>query len=242
MYISKKAVIGNTAVLGTNARIYGPSKIGLNTFIDSNTVIGYPIRSKILSIFTSTHLDNFDELLDSLSDGSSIGGNVIIRHGTTIYEKVEIGNRVEIGHNVVIRENTSIKSGCKIGTGTVIDGHVVIDEDTVIQSYAYIPPGVKIGRNVFIAPRVVFTNDRYPPSRRLIETIVEEDAVIGANAVITPGIVIGRGAVVAAGAIVTKSVKPYTVVAGAPAKPIMSREEYDHKKKDYEEKHIFPYR
>ncbi|MEM4848026.1 MAG: DapH/DapD/GlmU-related protein, partial [Ignisphaera sp.] len=237
MYISKKAVIASTTILGTNVRIYGPSRIGQNTFIDSNIVVGYPVRSKILGVLSLSRLDNFDELLNSLSDGSSIGDNVIIRHGTTIYEKVEIGDHVEIGHNVVIRENTSIKPNCRIGTGTVIDGYVVIDKNTVIQSYVYIPPGVKIGSNVFIAPRVVFTNDRYPPSRRLIETIVEEDAIIGANAVITPGIVIGKGAVVAAGAVVTKSVKPYTVVAGAPAKPIMSRDEYNHRRKDYEEKH-----
>ncbi|MEM1526108.1 MAG: DapH/DapD/GlmU-related protein [Ignisphaera sp.] len=242
MYIGRKTGIGSNTVLGNNVRIYGPSSIGSNTFVDNNIIIGYPIRSKIISIFTSSHFSVFDEILDELSDGATIGSNVIIRHNTTIYEKVEIAERVEIGHNVVIRENTVIKSGCRIGTGTVVDGHVVVDEDTIIQSCVYIPPGVKIGRNVFIAPRVTFTNDRYPPSRKLIETIVEEGAVIGANAVITPGIVVGRGCVVAAGAVVTKSVKPYTVVAGAPAKPIMDRDEYERKKKDYEEKYVFPYR
>jgi acetyltransferase-like isoleucine patch superfamily enzyme len=242
MFISRNAVIDKSAVLGVNTKVYGFSRIGANSFIDDFVFIGYPTRSKLVNATKLGMVPNFDELIDSLSNGAVIGNNVIIRRSSVIYEDVDLGNEVVLGHNVIIREGTVAKHRCKIGSGTIIDGHVFIDEDTVIQSYVYIPPKVKIGKKVFIAPRVVFTNDRYPPSRKLVETVVEDEVVIGANAVITPGIVIGKGAVVAAGAVVTKSVEPYTVVAGVPAKPIMTRDEYEHKKKIYEEKTIFPYR
>jgi len=146
-----------------------------------------------------------------------------------------LGDHVELGHGVVIRENTKIGSRSRVGTGTIIDGGVTIGEDVSIQSGVYIPPRVVIGNRVFIAPRVTFTNDRYPPSRRLIETIIEDEAVIGAGAVIVAGIRIGYRSVVGAGAVVTKDVPPETVVIGAPARPVMSRSEYEYKKHKYEE-------
>uniref|UniRef100_A0A7C2ZR67 N-acetyltransferase n=1 Tax=Ignisphaera aggregans TaxID=334771 RepID=A0A7C2ZR67_9CREN len=241
-YVSKSSVIENPVFLGNNTKIYGPSRIGSHTFVDSHVVIGYPTRQKILGIREQSPTDNIDGILDALSAGASIGRKAVIRSGTVIYETAEIGDDVELGHNVVIRERTSIGFGCKIGTATVIDGNVVVGENTVIQSCVYIPPGVRIGRNVFIAPRVVFTNDRYPPSKRLVETVIEDNVVIGANAVITPGVVLGTGSVIAAGAVVTRSIEPYTVVAGVPARRIMKREEYEEKKKAYEEAQEFPYR
>lgn len=241
-FIGKNVVMKNDVVLGHNVKIYGFTHIGYKTFIDNNVIIGYPIQNKILKILDYESISNVDDIIDSLSDGASIGSKIIMRSNVIIYESVLIEDNVIFGHNVLIREKTVIKHGCKIGSGTIIDGDVVIGTNTIIQSHVYIPPKVRIGSNVFIAPRTVFTNDRYPPSKRLVETVVEDNVVIGANAIITPGIVIRKGAVVAAGSIVTKSVEPYTVVAGVPAKPIMSRDEYEDKKAKYEADYIFPYR
>lgn len=56
--------------------------------------------------------------------------------------------------------------------------------------------------------------------------LIEDDVWIGANALIisvNKGITIGRGSIVAAGAVVTKDVAPYTIVAGVPAKFIKNR-------------------
>ncbi|SKB39767.1 chloramphenicol O-acetyltransferase type B [Sphingobacterium nematocida] len=55
------------------------------------------------------------------------------------------------------------------------------------------------------------------------DTVIEDGAWIGMRAMLMPGITIGEGAIVASGAIVTKDVEPYTVVAGNPAKPIKKR-------------------
>jgi chloramphenicol O-acetyltransferase type B len=55
------------------------------------------------------------------------------------------------------------------------------------------------------------------------DTIIADGAWIGMRAMIMPGVTIGEGAIVASGAIVTKDVAPYTIVAGNPAAPVRRR-------------------
>ena len=242
-FIGKNTSIDRTSKVGNEATIYGPTRIGANTFVDDKVVVGYPSKRKIIEMMEKHTGKEINHVFDELSEGSIIGSHCIVRRGTIIYERVLIDDNCETGHYVLLREDTRIGKRCKIGSYTIIDGFVTIGDDTVIQSNVYIPPRVTIGSHVFIAPRVVFTNDRYPPSNRLIETVVEDDVIIGANSTIVAGIRIGKGAVIAAGSIVTRSVEPYTVVAGAPAKPIMKRDEYDAKRRDYENAlNRFPWR
>jgi len=232
-FVGSRVRIGTGSIVSRDAVILGPTRIGERCFIDSAVVLGYPTRRKLLAL-VGRRLGNFDSLMDSVSEGCRVGNKVVVRRGCIIYEGTEIGDEVEFGHYVMIRERCRIGRGTVVGTRTVIDGGVEIGSNCSIQSCVYIPPRVKIGNNVFIAPRVVFTNDRYPPSSRLIDTVIEDGAVIGANATIVAGVRIGRNAVVAAGAVVVKDVPPDTVVAGVPAKPIMNRDRYDKKKKEYE--------
>jgi len=120
-----------------------------------------------------------------------------------------------------------------------------------IGAYSYgafdrwrIPPGTKIGRYCSFAASVLIISANHPlqalsthpifylKSRGVIDrdrvvaqpTIVEDDVWIGHHAIITPGCKhIGRGAVIGAGAIVTRDVAPYAIVAGNPAKLIRHR-------------------
>jgi len=239
MYIGRRAVV--KGVVMRNALIFGRSFIDEGAFIDSNVVVGYP-RQRILLKLIEERRQDYVELIDELSEGASIGSRSVVRFGTVIYEGVMIGRGVRIGHNVLIREDSIVEDNTVIGSYAVLDGPVRVGTGTSIQTGVYIPGGVRIGRNVFIGPRAVFTNDVYPPSRRLVETVVEDGAVIGANATIVAGVVIGKRAVVAAGAVVVRSVPPETVVAGVPARPISTREEYEEKKKRYEESSGFPLR
>ena len=102
-------------------------------------------------------------------------------------------------------------------------GHTIdIGEFTHIRANG----GVRIGDRVIIAARVTITSRTHPlqlPRARVNEDrpiVIEDDVWLGAGAIVLPGVTIGRGAVVAAGAVVTKSVEPFTVVAGVPARPI----------------------
>jgi len=96
---------------------------------------------------------------------------------------------------------------------------------------------ISIGNNVTISHDVAFlTHDgatwvfrRQPEYRGLMRfgrIDIEDDCFIGARAILMPGIRIGRRAIVGAGAVVTRSVPPNTVVAGVPARPICSTDEY----------------
>ena len=149
-----------------------------------------------------------------------IGSGCNIRSNTLIYGDTRIGDNTKTGHFVLIREGTSIGKNCLVGSGTILDGNLKIGDNVRIQSMVYIPPKCVVEDNVFIGPRVVLTNDKYPPQPNLEGVTIKKGASIGANSTILPGVVIGEGALVGAGAVVTKNVPPGTVVVGNPARII----------------------
>ncbi|MGQ9514619.1 MAG: acyltransferase [Thermoproteota archaeon] len=210
--------------------VLGPSLVGVGTRIGSNSIIGYPRKSKFQGIRPTP---NF-ELLDNLSDGSRIGKECTLRSGTIIYEGATLGDRVSTGHNTLVREDSSVGRGSLIGSGTQLDGKVIIGEMCSIQSLVYLPGMTKVGSNVFIGPGVVITNDRYPPSKRLAGVTIGDNCIIGANSTIIAPVVINDGAVVAAGSVVTKDVPAGDVVKGTPATFHCKREQYDMKRCAYE--------
>jgi acetyltransferase-like isoleucine patch superfamily enzyme len=76
-------------------------------------------------------------------------------------------------------------------------------------------------------------NDKFPYCVRLTPSIIEDDVIIGGCVTVLPNVTIGKGSVVAAGSAVTKDVSPESVVSGIPAKPMMTRQEYENKKKAF---------
>lgn len=98
-----------------------------------------------------------------------------------------------------------------------------------VQIYAYNEAYcVTIGDHVLIGPEALLTvlsHDYATPNltNKYGAICVEKGVWIGARAIICPGVTVGEGAVVAAGAVITKDVSPYEIVAGVPAKPIGKR-------------------
>jgi acetyltransferase-like isoleucine patch superfamily enzyme len=117
-------------------------------------------------------------------------------------------------------------AGAKIGCYTNICDSVFVENDVIVGDRVTIKCGVQLWDgvvledDVFIGPRVCFTNDKYMGRGevKLVGVHVETGARIGANSTILPGIRIGRDSVIGGGAVVTRDVKPHTIVVGNPAR------------------------
>ncbi|EPF6109750.1 acyltransferase [Enterobacter cloacae] len=143
-------------------------------------------------------------------------------HKLSDVKSKNIGSGTSIWQFVVIMEKAVIGKNCNICANSLIENDVVIGDNVTVKSGVYIWDGVELEDNVFIGPCVAFTNDKRPRSKEypesFLKTVVRKGASIGANATILPGIEIGEKAIVGAGSVVTKSVPPYAVVVGNPAK------------------------
>jgi UDP-2-acetamido-3-amino-2,3-dideoxy-glucuronate N-acetyltransferase len=151
--------------------------------------------------------------------------------GEMVKDDVQLGEGVAIYHPDLVN-----LYGCKIGTNTKIGTFVEIQKGAVIganckiSSHSFICEGVDIEDAVFIGHGVMFTNDIYPKAVdeagnlqteanwQVIRTRIKTHASVGSNATILCGITVGEGALVGAGAVVTKDVPDYAIVAGVPAR------------------------
>lgn len=148
--------------------------------------------------------------------------NEVKIHPTADVQSVEIGRGTTIWQSVVVLPGARIGRDVNLCAHCFVENDVVIGDRVTVKSGVYLWDGVRLGSEVFIGPNVTFTNDKFPRSKsypeRFLETCVEAGASIGGGAVILPGLTIGRGAMVGAGAVVTKSVPPFAIVTGSPAR------------------------
>lgn len=144
----------------------------------------------------------------------------------------QIGTGTLIWHLAQVREDAVVGANCVIGRGAYIGPGVRVGNNCKIQNHALVYEPAVLGHGVFVGPAVVFTNDTYPravnPDGSLknaedwhpVGVEVSEGAAIGARAVCIAPVRIGAWATVAAGAVVTRDVPAYAVVAGVPARQV----------------------
>ncbi len=149
-----------------------------------------------------------------------------VHESSYVDENVCIGDKTKIWHFSHIQSGSKIGENCTIGQNVNIANNVVVGNNVKIQNNVSVYEGVILEDFVFCGPSMVFTNDLTPRSKYpkgpegYINTTVLYGATIGANATIVCGNTIGRWAMIASGAVVTKDVPDYALMAGVPAKQI----------------------
>lgn len=142
-----------------------------------------------------------------------------------IHQQTSIGSGTKIWHFSHIMSNTTIGNSCSFGQNCVVGPNVVIGNGVKVQNNISIYDGVEIEDDVFLGPSMVFTNVTNPRSfivrkTEFKKTLLKQGSSVGANATIVCGTTLGEYSFVAAGAVITKDVKPFALMAGVPAKQI----------------------
>lgn len=153
-------------------------------------------------------------------------------HPKALVETEYIGAGTLIWAFAHVMAGARIGKNCNIGDHCFIESRAVIGNNCTIKNGNMIWEGVTLEDGVFVGPHVFFTNDLRPRSPRLPQahqrysekrnwlrqTNIKRGAALGAGAVILAGLTVGEYSMVGAGAIVTRSVPPYALVKGNPAR------------------------
>ena len=156
-------------------------------------------------------------------------------HDTAVVDEgCQIGSGSKIWHFSHIMQNAVLGDNCNIGQNVVVSTDVVLGKNVKVQNNVSLYTGVVCDDDVFLGPSMVFTNITNPRSAVIRrdayeKTHVGKGASIGANATIVCGNDIGSYALIGAGAVVTKSVKPYALLVGNPAKQLGWVSEFGHR-------------
>ena len=138
-----------------------------------------------------------------------------------------VGAGTKIWHFCHLSKGSKVGDNCSLGQNVFVAPKVIVGNGVKIQNNVSLYEGVELEDYVFCGPSMVFTNVKTPrsafprnQSTDYARTLVQHGASIGANATIVCGITVGKWSFIAAGAVVTKDVPAYAMIAGVPGRLI----------------------
>jgi acetyltransferase-like isoleucine patch superfamily enzyme len=154
-----------------------------------------------------------------------LGPGTIVSTGAVVFAGTTVGERVIVGDQACVRERCTIGDDVVIGRGSLVENDTSVGALTKIQAHAYITAYSMLEDNVFIAPCVVTTNDNFMGRTEKRHDLVKGPTIrrgarIGGGVVLLPGIEVGEEAFVGAGAVVIRDVPARALVVGNPARQI----------------------
>ncbi|MEM1298435.1 MAG: DapH/DapD/GlmU-related protein [Pseudomonadota bacterium] len=154
-----------------------------------------------------------------------IDPTAFVHESAYVDDGAEVGPGAKLWHFVHVLPRTVIGAGSVLGQNVMAGPDVTVGQGCKIQNNVALYKGVTLEEEVFCGPSCVFTNVLTP--RAFVErkdefapTHVGRGATIGANATIVCGNSLGAYCMIAAGAVVTRDVPAYALMAGVPARRI----------------------
>jgi acetyltransferase-like isoleucine patch superfamily enzyme len=154
-----------------------------------------------------------------------LGPGTVVSTGAVVFAGTTVGERVIVGDQACVRERCTIGDDVVIGRGSLVENDTTVGALTKIQAHAYITAYSLLEDNVFIAPCVITTNDNFmgrtEQRHKLVKgPTIRRGARVGGGAVLLPGIEIGEEAFIGAGAVVIRDVPARALMVGNPARQL----------------------